>query len=290
MENVALAKLKEQAKQEDINLDIQQFGLGQEYYLNQYFKQDPTLPDILISTDLEVFENNKTFAKLPEDFINLTEHFTLKESIPDNINWSNKLLPFLVIPLVFYHNDPNVFKGHEPSLESVIKYDIPLTFGGINNSGAKCILKYVHDKYGIGACEKLIKNSIVTNMPIEAFNRVRNKQSSLALVPSVYALRADNKDYFMSYPKEGAIALPSYIGVKKENSKEAIKVLKLFLSSELCNQYVLQGSLFCGLVETLDPSYLLENKFKMAYPSTEYITSSQPEFYQLYEKYALLKK
>jgi hypothetical protein len=285
METLALNSLIEKVKEYDINLDVQHFGLGQKYYMNQYFKHEPTLPDIIISTDLELFENNAVFNGLPEDFISLTPHFKTKRTMPKNVLWSDKLLPFLIIPMVFFHNDFNIFKGLSPSLENVIKHTIPITFGGINNSGAKCILKTVHDKYGLAACEKLAQNAVVTKMPIEAFNRVRKGESSLAMVPSVYAMRADKSKFFLTYPADGAVALPSYIAVKKDKAEHAVKVLKTLFTAEFCNQFIIQGALYCGLNDTPDPTLLADNSFSLSYPSTSYITTSQPDFYHIYEQY-----
>jgi hypothetical protein len=285
MENAALRRLAEDVKGFGVNLDARLFGLGQEYYLHRYFKQEPALPDILISTDLEVFENNAVFDGLPDGFIDLTRFFEIKSTVPKNVFWSDKLLPFLIIPMVFFHSGPDAFRGLPPTLENVIKHDIPVTFGGVNNSGAKCVLKSVHDRFGIEACERLARNAVVTDMPIGAFNRARKGESALALVPSVYAMRADQTAFYMTYPADGAIALPSYAAVKRDNAELAVKVLKALLTADFCAQFVTQGALYCGLAGTPDPELLRVNGFDMAYPSAKYVAAPQPDFYRVYERY-----
>lgn len=50
----------------------------------------------------------------------------------------------------------------------------------------------------------------MTDMPIGAFQAVRQKQAATALVPSLYALRADGQETFLQIPEEGPVLIPSY--------------------------------------------------------------------------------
>ena len=54
------------------------------------------------------------------------------------------------------------------------------------------------------AAAKLLGESLVADMPIGAFQAVRQGQTSTALVPSLYALRADGRETFSPRPPGGA--------------------------------------------------------------------------------------
>ena len=61
-------------------------------------------------------------------------------------------------------------------------------FGGINNSAVKTVVKAVWEQWGQAAAAKLLEESLVTDMPIGAFQAVRQGQAryrsgSLPLCP-----------------------------------------------------------------------------------------------------------
>ena len=82
-----------------------------------------------------------------------------------------------------------------------------LAFGGINNSAVKTVVKTVWEKWGREAVSGLLDRSIVTDMPIGAFQAVRQEQARTALVPSLYVLRADGQSAFLRTPQEGPVIL-----------------------------------------------------------------------------------
>ena len=73
--------------------------------------------------------------------------------------------------------------------EACAKTSLPdwrgLAFGGINNSAAKTVVKSVWERWGQVAAAKLLGESLVADMPIGAFQAVRQGQTSTALVPSL---------------------------------------------------------------------------------------------------------
>lgn len=117
----------------------------------------------------------------------------------------DKLLPAAAIPLVYYTRELGICEQMRlPDWDG-------LAFGGINNSAVKTVVKVVWETWGREAASGLLDRSFVTDMPIGAFQTVRQGQARTALVPSLYALRADGQSTFLRTPQEGPVLIPSYL-------------------------------------------------------------------------------
>ncbi|MDR3317847.1 MAG: ABC transporter substrate-binding protein [Clostridiales bacterium] len=283
LEEAALERLKQTLYGRGIELEVRSFGLGHEYAMNEYMRLDDAVPDIIVSTDAEVFEDAGIFGRIENKLKDISGWFTLKDVLPPEVRQGPKLLPFLVIPLVFSYNDPSVFRGGVPSLRNVIENKIPLCFGGINNSGARSVVKVVMDGYGAAEARAFIARSMITGMPVQAFSAVRSGAASLALVPSIYAVRADNRELFMSWPADGAVAVPSYIAVR-EDAKNARAVLETLLTEEFCSAFAVRGEIFSAISGTEDTRLMRDNNFHFRYPSAKWLAGgAQEEFYTVYD-------
>ncbi|WP_273482488.1 type 2 periplasmic-binding domain-containing protein [Dysosmobacter welbionis] len=94
------------------------------------------------------------------------------------------------------------------------------------------------------AAAKLLGESLVADMPIGAFQAVRQGQTSTALVPSLYALRADGRETFLRVPQEGPVLIPSYLCARASAPEWAARrVAERILSRELCDFYAANGDL-----------------------------------------------
>ena len=67
-EKIFLTNLKERLKKEGIQLEVRYFGLGYPEHMSDYLaREDAILPDIIVSADLEVFEDRRIFQKFERD-------------------------------------------------------------------------------------------------------------------------------------------------------------------------------------------------------------------------------
>lgn len=274
-------------KEKEINLEVTYFGIGYPYKLNEYLKKtDALIPDIIVSTDLEVYEDKNIYSKFSSNLYPLSKYFNIKSEIKSSsIYFDERLLPFLVIPLVFSYNQN--YKGLTDSIKNIIDTDTKTVIGGINNSGAKSVVKAIWSRYGKEYVERFLSNSTILDMPIQSFNDVKNSSDRLAITPSIYAKRANNKDLFMSYPDDGAIALPSYITASKSlDEKTMLEVLESLVSREFCNSFVKSASLLSCIYDTMDDSLIKNNKYKFLYPSKEWLDAvTTEEFFEVYNMY-----
>lgn len=222
-----LKQIKDELALDGIELEITCFGLGYPFHMSEYLTQENALlPDMIVSTDLEVFEDRTVFSKLSDSLVPLRLLFAIKsDRALQVVDKGERLLPYLIIPLVFYTRDPSVPVAL--SLGAAAAGSMDITFGGINNSAAKSVVKTVWANYGKPQLLSLFKNAEVTSMPVEAFSLARRGMKSLALVPSLFALGDMDGRAFL--PSDGAVALPSYIcardSVPLDDAKKVVAAL-----------------------------------------------------------------
>lgn len=282
-EKLFLGTLTERLKEEGIALTIRYFGLGYPEHLSEYLKRgDAVLPDMLVSADLEVFEDRRIFSKLEKDLYQVEEWIPLRQGAAlDVVKRGKKLLPFLAIPLVYYSSHDDCCGGRSIC-------EMPgLTFGGIHNSAGKTLVKAVWSRYGKKAAQRLLARNTAADMPIGAFQKVRLGQEKTALVPSLYALRADGKNKFWQEPKEGPMLIPSFLCARQTVPEEvARKVAEGILCEELCSFYENNGNLL------LYPACAKGNGWDMeqAYfvPDSNWYEEVTPE--EFYEVYTCISK
>ena len=107
-EKAFLSRLAESLKAEDIALTVRYFGLGYPEHMSEYLtREDAVLPDLIVSADLEVFEDARLMEKLrptlhqSRDFVPLADSAALS-----CCERGAALLPILAIPLVYFTREP----------------------------------------------------------------------------------------------------------------------------------------------------------------------------------------
>lgn len=277
-EKIFLNALSERLQAEGIVLEVRYFGLGYPESMSQYLlKPDAELPDLIVSADLEVFDNPDIFSKLQPELYSVEDWVKLRD-IPmlKAVTRSSYLLPFVSIPLVYFTRQPEIC-----AQTALLDWN-GLAFGGINNSAAKTIVQSVWENWGRKAAKSFLENNMVYKMPIEAFHAVQQGKANTALVPSLYALRADNKETFMRIPKEGPVLIPSYLCARSSTPQWALeRVAEEILSRELCDFYASNGDLivFPACTELRSKQ---ESDRALCPSPTWQNTISYSDFYQLY--------
>ena len=280
-EKLFLEQLAGKLRAQEIELEVRYFGLGYPQHMSEYLAQpDAQLPDLIISADLEVFEDVRIYRKLQPDLYNKVESWVPLRKIPSlaQVRRAPELLPVAAIPLVYYTRAPESCRGRR------ITEQPGLAFGGINNSAVKTVAKCVWETYGQQAAADLLQNSTVTDMPIGAFQAVRQGQADTALCPSLYALRADGKSTFLCTPQEGAVLIPSYFCARKSVPEEVARcVANEIFCRELCDFYVANGDLL--LYPACTTRHSRQENGLFACPSAAWLKTLAPEeFYALYKQ------
>lgn len=289
-ERMFLDQIRESLSSQGIDLQVTYFGLGCPFHMSQYLAQpEAELPDLLVSTDLEVFEDRRIFDKLQAGGLHpLADLFPVKDDpILAVLHRGPALLPYLAIPLVFYGDGRAFQEDASLSLSGLVRERYPLAFGGSGNSAAKTVVKTIWEEGGEELVHVLLKNSVVTGMPIQAFNRVRTGQSPLALVPSVYALRADGQETRIFCPSDGAVAVPSYLCARASaDLSAAAAVIKALRAPKISRFFVESGNLVSCAPDSPDEPWLRSVHGRLRLPSMEFLEKLAPErFEEVYGRY-----
>ena len=277
-EKTFLAQLTERLRQQNIALDIRFFGLGYPEHMSEYLaRPDAILPDVLVSADLEVFEDSRIFNRFSDTLYPAADWGLLRQTAAlEAVFRHPALLPFVSIPLVYYTSNPDACakKGI---------HDIGgLAFGGINNSAGKTLVKAVWSHRGKDEARRLLETSSVSDMPIGAFQQVRTGQRQTALVPSLYALRADGSSTFLQIPQEGPLLISSYFCTRRSVPEQAARALaEAILCPELCTFYAQNGDLILHPACIDRPSQQIADRYFV--PTPDWYNQVPPqEFYALY--------
>ncbi len=266
-----LERIKTELRKEEIELRITHFGLGYSSHMSDYLRrEDSILADIFLSADLEVFEDERIFSRFEDDLVDISGMMDVK----NRSIMRGKLLPYLAIPLVLYSRE----RG-EKSLLS-LSSDDTFTFGGIDNSAAKTVVKTIWNLYGREKAEEALKRAAVTPMPINAFQRVKTGESRYALVPAVFALSDPSAQ--TSLPLEGSVLIPSYAAVRRTIAPAAAeKVIRALFSPSFLDMYEERGKMLISTREI--PQWFTSLGGRTVLPSEEFLASLKGEdFYALY--------
>ena len=190
-----------------------------------------------------------------------------------------ELLPVASIPLTYFTHTP------ESCRTKRLTEQTSLAFGGINNSAVKTVVKYIWEAYGKQAAENILSSSLVTDMPIGAYQAVRQQQANTALCPSLYGLRADEKETFLYTPQEGAVLIPSYFCARKSLPEDVARyIANEILCQELCDFYVANGDLI--LYPACTTLHSKQETGLFACPSAKWLEALDPEeFLAMYTKH-----
>lgn len=98
-----LENIRKKLLLEDILLEITYFGLGYPEHMSEYLaKPEAVLPDLIVSADLEVFEDKRIFRTYKEELYNLEPKISYNDENRNLVYRNEKLIPFVAIPLVYY--------------------------------------------------------------------------------------------------------------------------------------------------------------------------------------------
>ncbi len=277
-EKAFLTRLTETLRAADIALEVRYFGLGYPEHMSEYLaRPDAVLPDLIVSADLEVFEDPRIFGKLQGTLYPAADWIPLRSGAAlDAVKRAPELLPFVSIPLVYHTREPDT------CAQTALTDWNGLAFGGINNSAVKTVVKLVWEQSGMEAARALLARSHIADMPIGAFQTVRQARAQTALVPSIYALRADGTNTFLCTPQEGAVLIPSYLCARTSAPEWALRqVTEAILCRELAEFYVRNGDLI--VYPDVTDLHSKQEDRPVCCPSAAWLSTLAPEtFYAMY--------
>ncbi len=274
-----LSRLEESitTSQNNPNFSYEYFGMGREKDLLDCVKNSGYEWSILLSSDTDIFQDQRVLLKRKKELYSWEQ-----ESIESKIN-NNALYdhpnywPFIVIPLVMIVNT-QIISQIPKSLEELTTnaYKREFTFGGMHNSAGRSLLKAVWTLYGKEAVVKFLNNASIQSMPAAAFKNVIDKKVPIGIVPTIFAAREGLDGLKMVIPKEGAVAIPSYIAAKKNVPDSIIQEFMndIYWNKEFHELLWKKGKVSSPLIK--------ESQIPVYYPSQRKLLAiKDEEFYSL---------
>ncbi len=253
-------------REKGIELTTTFFGLGQEEGLAEFVSRTEETADLMISTDLTMFEDERIFGTFRERLIPARELRALKPCVADSsIACNPLLLPVLVIPLVMVVN--RACWGERPlPLGFADIVEERKSYGGRDNSAGKGLNRQLAALYGDAFMESFNGNADVFEMPVQAFQAVQKGRVPVSIVPTLFAMRADDTELAVIYPKEGAVTVPSFLAVRDTVSMELAKdLIEAIFPAGFCDFYAENGHIFPCFKGCADTGLTSENGFRFLY-------------------------
>ncbi len=268
-----IEKVTSLLKEQDILLKTEYFGLGYPKKLSEEVKNTGITPDIIVSTDLEVFEDPGIYGLFKEELLEIQDLLPLKKEIRNsNLCQDKRLLPFLVIPLIMVFN--RQLLAGQPLPETLKELAVyPKVFGGKANSAGRGVFKQLTWLYGKEFTDLFMENATILDMPVQSLQSVQKGILPAAITPSIFAFRADETLLSLRYPKEGALTVPSFIAVKNTLPPDlAGWILSKLFTADFCNYFAEYGEIQPCFQQTKDVNMVAEYQFRFVYPDFSKIT------------------
>jgi len=202
-----------------IDLAYEVFGLGRPGELVDRVRETRGGFDILVSTEPLVYEEPDVCALYAQDLVPADRLPPPKDfmaaaraSLPRGAA-APMLLPVLVIPLVMVVHRKAWGDRPLPGGFADIEHE-PKAYGGRDNAAGANLRRQLAARFGEGYLGHFERSATAYEMPVEAFQAVRKGAVPVAVVPTIFAERADGEALALVYPAEGAAFVPSCAVVK----------------------------------------------------------------------------
>ncbi|MDR1193285.1 MAG: ABC transporter substrate-binding protein [Peptococcaceae bacterium] len=266
-EQKIIAAAVERLRELDIDLTVEYYGLAKEETLAERIARAGFDADIMVSTDVEVFQKQELFGKFRNDLLPALGLLPIKEQFRQTILCSQPLLlPIHFVPLIMVAN--RSFWSDPASLPASFAdiADTRKAFGGRDNAAGQGLKKQLRSYYGDEFETRFCSSARIFEMPVEAFNAVRRGEFPVAIAPTIFAMRADGEDLIPIYPKEGAASVPCFAAVKNTTAEETAKaVLGSIFTSEVNSFYTSSGNIQICLENSPDFELAKENNYRFLY-------------------------
>ncbi len=284
------------ASEKENIISFEYYGLGKKMSLRDKVIEDlcrgTIEADLIISTDLDIFQDKNIIPRINNNLSSASKLLSVRKEIEGSniIDPSGFLAPFIVVPLIFVVNKSLLPKERIPnSFEDLLDsyYEKKVVFGGIHNSAGRSILKSIWYLFGREKAENFLRSSTITTMPAAAFRKVMTGEAPIAIVPTIFAMRSGINNIISIWPKEGAVAVPSYCAVKNTSDALYVKwISETILGKSHQEILTSAGGIIPCHPDVKLPDLAEENNCKLLYPDWDFLKSFDNDyFYSLCEGY-----
>lgn len=273
------AKQWQEEKGLDIKVDF--FGLGEEMHINEKIATElqhgDLVPNIVISTDVSIFQNKDLLLGQLNQFQILKEHLPLRDELVQKgiAHPSGCFHPCAVALIIMIYNNKLVREIERPeSWSATLKpaWRGKILFSGTEMPAGQGFLRGIWYLYGDKGLEQCIKNYQVASSPAAVLQAVSKGEFAAGVVPLVFTGGKGLENVTEIWPQEGALTVPSYVAIRKDAPRAAVDFVKETLFAEEMQQLYTQDALLVPAVPRVSPpGIVVENDFQMVCPKWSWI-------------------
>lgn len=267
--------------QKGLDVKVNFFGLGEEMYINEKIASELQKGDlaanIVVSTDVNIFQNKELLLGQLDQFQTLKEQLPLRDELAQKeiAHPCGCFQPCAVALIIMIYNNKLVKETEKPaSWADTLKpeWQGKIVFGGAELPAGQGFLRgmwYLHGDKGLEQC---VKNYRVVTSPAAVLQAVSKGEFAAGVVPLAFTGRKGLENVTEIWPQEGALAVPSYVAIRKDAPKGAIDFVKETLfSEEIQELYSKNAFLIPAVPGVFPPDIVMENDFKIVYPKWSWI-------------------
>lgn len=183
--------------------------------------------------------------------------------------------PCAVALIIMIYNNKLVKETEKPSSwADTLKpeWQGKVVFGGAELPAGQGFLRglwYLHGDEGLEQC---VKNYQVVTSPAAVLQAVSKGEFAAGVVPLAFTGSKGLENVTEIWPQEGALAVPSYVAIRKNAPEGAVDFVKETLFSEEIQQlYSKNAFLIPAVSEVPVPDIVVKNNFKIVYPKWSWI-------------------
>jgi len=217
-------------------IHIEYFGLGMPKKLRNQIaddlqKHNEPQADVIVSTDLDVFQDKRLLLDKLDMFADIAGEFTIRDEVKVTGTEypTEKIATAHVLPMLMCVNEEIAADMNYPeSLKDLCKdeYRGKIVLGGSDTAAGRSIVMSIWYLYGEEYAMKFLQNAAFVSIPAVAYSTcAAKKEFPVCILPSVLAGRGLKT----IFPKDGAPAIPTYVSVRKGAAEGAMDFLKTVL-------------------------------------------------------------
>ncbi len=209
-------------------------GAAKDSWLEQALK-DNLIPDIIVANGpgFASFYQNQTLYQLFDNIaLDLARTVPVREDMQPLIDQAGKLFPISVYPLALIYNKALVKQGTLlNSWQDLFNQQFKVVFPDRDKPLTRAVGAYLLDKYP-EQFKQFESRVTYAGGPKDIIRKVASAKYHMAMTLGPFAMMAPKQKIAIHYAKEGFVAMPQLLAVKKGN-KEALQIAAMFLEEAL---------------------------------------------------------
>lgn len=288
MEKEKLASWADQWRaKKEVNVSFDFFGIGEEMNIDEKITSElqngDIKADIIVSTDVKIFRNQNLLSGKTEQFRSLTGQLPIRDELTKGniLHPGGFFHPCIVVLMTLICNKNLVKEKDRPvSWQDLLKpkWENKVIFSGADKPAGRAFLMGMWYLFGDEGLKRAVKNFQVMSYPSAVLNAVSKGEFAAGVVSLLFTGNQGIENVVDIWPKEGALAVPSYVAVHLSAPDDAIDFLAATVYCKEMQEFYSKNALAIPVISEVDPPQIvLDNNFSFVCPEWSWIQKADME-------------